>query len=259
MLDGRLRHRDVNPLLTREVVRDERRLIGRMNRHHQIRPSELGQVVGAAQRRDEQGGGIPALAVERVGALGDGETGLTNVRFLDRQPAVVRDFSEVVVEPADHEDRKTPPRREVVSPGPHAAAAMALGNRERLGDREAHRGGDGDALGHAGLEHVQTGGGRRQLDGDVWRPRVKPPGHRQHLVAIAGTRRVDLRTDEAVLAAASFKRRQEPAGGARHRDLDARFGQLRPQTADRARRTYARQPRPTARASWPPRRGPDSS
>ena len=101
---------------------------------------------------------------------------------------------------------------------------MALGNRECLGDREAHRGGDGDALSHTVLEHVQTGGRRRQLDGDVWRPRVKPPGHRQHLVAIAGTRRVDLRTDEAVLAAASFKRRQEPAGGARHRDLDVRFG-----------------------------------
>ncbi len=64
--------------------------------------------------------------------------------------------------------------------GPAAAGAMPLGDRERLRHGEADRRRHRDALGDAVLQHVETGGGGGQLDGDVRRPRVKALRHREH-------------------------------------------------------------------------------
>src|SRR5205814_1054842 len=93
-----------DPPLERKVAAHERPLPARMDRHDELRACKLGEVVLAAEGGDQQDGVVPALAVDRVRALGDRETGLADIGFGYASLIILSDFAEVIVQASDHED-----------------------------------------------------------------------------------------------------------------------------------------------------------
>ncbi len=110
--------------------------------------------------------------------------------------------------------------------GARDAGHVALADGQGLRHGEADGGGAGDALRDAVLQHVQSGGGGRKLDRNIRRPGMKPAGHGQHAIAVAGAQRIYLRANKAVAPGGGFENGQEfgrrPGYGNAHQGF--RFG-----------------------------------
>jgi len=116
------------------------------------------------------------------------------------------------------------PRRLAGRPGPRRALLVPLGDGQDLRHGEADGGRDGDTVCYAVLQHVQGGGGGRELHRDVGGPGPVAAGHRHHGLPVARAPRVHLAADITQAPFGRLVLREEHLRGSLHDVAHQLFG-----------------------------------
>ena len=210
----------------RQIGRDQLLLIGWSNRHRDFCPCQFRQVVGPPQGGHDYHGFIAPFPVERTGPLRHRQPCLPDVFLGHARLPVMGHLAQVIVQPADHDDREALARFDTVRCCPLNPLAVALRGGQDLRQGEAHRQCAGNPLGRAIFQHVQAGGRGRQLHRDVRSPAAEPTGHPQHGLSVCRTRGIHLGADITHLFLAVFKFPIDLFGGMADRDAHQRPGPL---------------------------------
>src|SRR5208283_1234586 len=138
-LDDLRGDRYLDAFLLREILGNEALLVSGSNGHHEVRSSQLRQVVISAQSGHQEHRFVTALLIERVSALGDGQAGLADIGFADRHLIVVGNLAQIVIQTPNHDYGEAPSRFDAPFSRSPDSGALPLRDLDDLRHREAHR------------------------------------------------------------------------------------------------------------------------